>query len=94
MHTHMHTHMHTRTHIHTHTPTHTQDGRTALYLAASAGHVDVVMLLLGTKADPNLPDVVITGTSLHSCVCIFACLDRPLTMNHFWLLICAFCVMC
>jgi len=27
-------------------------------------------------------------TSLHPCVCMFACLDRPLTVNHFRLLFC------
>jgi len=26
--------------------------------------------------------------SLHPCVCMFACLDRPLTANLFWLLFC------
>ena len=25
-------------------------------------------------------------TSLHPWVCMFACLDRPLTVNHFWLI--------
>ena len=27
------------------------------------------------------------------CVCLFACLDRPLTISHFRLLLCMFCVM-
>jgi len=32
-------------------------------------------------------------TSLHPCVCKFVCLNRPLTVSHFKLLFCAFCVM-
>ena len=28
-------------------------------------------------------------TSLHTCVCMFACLDRPLIVSHFRLLFCA-----
>ena len=37
-------------------------------------------------------------TSLHLCVCMFArllaCLDRPLTVNHFWPLFCLVYVIC
>jgi len=36
-----------------------QEGYTALYLAAQEGHEDIVELLLGAKADPNLKMKVI-----------------------------------
>ena len=65
----IHSHMHmnaTHTYICTcvtpaqmHTHIYTQYGHPALYFAASNGHEDVVELLLGAKADPDLTDVVI-----------------------------------
>jgi len=39
--------------------TSTQDGSTALHLAASKGHENVVELLLEAKAEPDLTDNVI-----------------------------------
>ena len=35
-----------------------QDGKTPLYAASSRGHTDVMRLLLGNKADPNISDKV------------------------------------
>ena len=35
-----------------------QDGKTPLYAASSNGHTDVMRLLLGNKADPNISDKV------------------------------------
>lgn len=45
----------------------TQDGCTALSFAASNGHEDVVELLLGAGADPDLADMVI-NSGMHSIV--------------------------
>ena len=67
MHTHMRSQIHTRAHarnvmhtyIHTHTFVYKQYGHTALYLAAFNRCEDVVELLLGAKADPDLTDRVI-----------------------------------
>ena len=78
----MHTHLFT--HMHTHTPTQTtahnayscthtctQDGFAALYFAVTNGHEDVVNLLLGVKADPNLSDMVmyIVSSSAAAVLC-------------------------
>lgn len=54
--------MSTCTHTHTHNDKHKQDGPTALYFAASNGHVAIVLLLLKAKADPNLTTMVIQST--------------------------------
>ena len=54
--------------------TYIQDGYTALHFAASNGHEDVVELLLGTGADPDLTDMVI-ASGLHNIVgyiCMYA----------------------
>ena len=51
------------THMRTHTHTHTQFGSNALHLAVQEGHKDVVELLLEAKADPDIPDKVITHGS-------------------------------
>ena len=48
----------TRTHIHMYANTHAyiQDGYTAIDIAASKGHEDVVQLLLDPNGDPDLTD--------------------------------------
>ena len=62
MHTHMHAHTYARppTHSYTqHTRLYTQSGETALYYAVREEHEDIVNLLLGANADPDLPVKVI-----------------------------------
>ena len=43
----------------THTHTHTQLGETALFIAVDEEHEDIVDLLLGANADPDVPVKVI-----------------------------------
>ena len=50
---------HTYTHAHTHKQHNIQWGGTALYIAVDREHEDIVDLLLGANADPDVPVKVI-----------------------------------